>query len=393
MNIAVWPGSSSFAAVSAAYYSTPSTGSRPTPFGYYDNDANFKSDADKVADWCTKRMGYPISQVELQDVNFYASFEESVTEFSTQVNMSNAKDYMLSLVGAPTGSNLTGRVLSPNMGRTIELAKNYGNEAGSGGNIDYKKGYIDLVAGQATYNLDTLWAAVSESGSRIEVKKIYHEFSPAIVRYFDPYVGTGAGTQQMLDSFGWGSYSPAVSFLVMPIYADLLRIQAIEMNDQIRKSNYSFEIRNNKLTIFPTPQGAVKLWFDYVVVETRDNPVKIQKTGLITDLSNVPYDKITYSYINDIGKQWIYKYTLANSKEMQGIVRSKYGTVPIPGAEVTLNGADLVAQGREDKTNLLLELKELLASMTRQGQMEQEQAIAVAMNAQLNKVPLKIYIK
>ena len=393
MNIAVWPGSSSFAAVSAAYYNTPSTGSRPTPFGYYDSDANFKSDADKVADWCTKKMGYPISQVELQDVNFYASFEESVTEFSTQVNMSNAKDYMLSLVGAPTGSNLTGRVLSPNMGRTIELAKNYGNEAGSGGNIDYKKGYIDLVAGTSSYNLDTLWAAVSESGSRIEVKKIYHEFSPAIARYFDPYVGTGAGTQQMLDSFGWGSYSPAVSFLVMPIYADLLRIQAIEMNDQIRKSSYSFEIRNNKLTIFPTPQGAVKLWFDYVVVETRDNPIKIQKTGLITDLSNVPYNKITYSFINDIGKQWIYKYTLASSKEMQGIVRSKYGTIPIPGADVTLNGADLVTQGREDKTNLLTELKELLVSMTRQGQMEQEQAIAVAMNAQLNKVPLKIYIK
>ena len=241
--------------------------------------------------------------------------------------------------------------------------------------------------------MDTLWAAVSESGSRIEVKKIYHEFSPAIVRYFDPYVGTGAGTQQMLDSFGWGSYSPAVSFLVMPIYADLLRIQAIEMNDQIRKSSYSFEIRNNKLTIFPTPQGAVKLWFDYVVVETRDNPIKIEKTGLITDLSNIPYNKISYSHINDIGKQWIYKYTLANSKEMQGIVRSKYGTVPIPGAEVTLNGTDLIAQGREDKVNLLTELKELLASMTRQGQMEQEQAISVAMNAQLNKVPLKIYIK
>ena len=392
MNIAVWPGSSSFTAVSAAYYGNTST-VRPTPFGYYDGDSNFKTDADKVADWCAKRMGYPISQVELQDINFFASFEESVTEFSTQINMSNAKDYMLTLVGAPTGSNLTGRVLSPNMGRTIELAKTYGNEAGSGGNIDYKKGYITLVPGQSTYDLDALWTNVSESGNRIEIKKIYHEFSPAIVRYFDPYVGTGAGTQQMLDSFGWGSYSPAVSFLVMPLYADLLRIQAIEMNDQIRKSNYSFEIRNNNLTIFPIPQSPIKFWFDYVVIEDRDNPLKIQKTGLITDLSNVPYSRIQYTYINDIGKQWIYKYTLANSKEMQGIIRSKYGTVPIPGAEVTLNGADLIAQGREDKTNLLTELKELLASMTRQGQMEQETAIAAAMQTQLNKVPLKIYIK
>lgn len=392
MNIAVWPGSCSFAAISAAYYA--GTGSiRPTPFGYYDSDANFKTDADKVADWCTKKLGYPISQVELQDVNLFAALEESVTEFSTQVNMYNAKDYMYSLIGSSTGSNLTGRVISPSLGRVIELAKSYGNESGTGGNVNYKKGNIDLIAGQPTYDLNTLWASASESGNRIEIKKIYHEFSPAIVRYFDPYVGTGAGTQQMLDSFGWGSYSPAVSFLVMPLYADLLRIQAIEMNDQIRKSSYSFEIRNNKLTIFPLPLAPVKLWFDYVVVEERDNPLKIEKTGLITDLSNVPYNRITYTYINDIGKQWIYKYCLANSKEMQGIIRSKYSTVPIPGSELTLNGTDLMTQGREDKTNLLTELKELLQSMTRQGQMEQETIIATSMQSQLTKVPLKIYIK
>ena len=392
MNIAVWPGSSSFTAVSASYY-TGSSGIRPTPFGYYDNDPEFKSDADKVADWCAKRLGYPISQVELQDISFYACFEESVTEFSTQVNMNNAADYMISLIGTPTGSNLTGRVISPSMGRTVELAKNYGSEFGSGGNVDYKKGYINLVPGQTSYDLDALWASGSESGSRIEIKKIYHEFSPAIIRYFDPYVGTGAGTQQMLDSFGWGSYSPAVSFLVMPIYADLLRIQAIEMNDQIRKSSFSFELRNNKLTIFPIPTSPVQLWFDYVVTADRDNPLKIQETGLVTDISNVPYDRIDYRNINPIGKQWIFKYTLANTKEMQGNIRSKYSTVPIPGSDVTLNGADLIAQGREDKLALITDLKELLAKMTRQGQMEQETAIATAMQTNLNKVPLRIYIK
>ena len=392
MNIAVWPGSSSFAAVSASYY-TGSSGIRPTPFGYYDNDPEFKSDADKVADWCAKRLGYPISQVELQDISFYACFEESVTEFSTQVNMNNAADYMISLIGSPTASNLTGRVVSPSMGRTIELAKNYGSEFGSGGNVDYKKGHIDLVGGQNVYDLDALWASASESGRRIEIKKIYHEFSPAIVRYFDPYVGTGAGTQQMLDSFGWGSYSPAVSFLVMPLYADLLRIQAIEMNDQIRKSSFSFELRNNKLTLFPIPTSPVQLWFDYVVVADRDNPIKIQETGLVTDLSNVPYSRIDYKHVNPIGKQWIFKYTLANTKEMQGNIRSKYSTVPIPGADVTLNGADLIAQGREDKLALITDLKELLAKMTRQGQMEQETAIATAMQTNLNKVPLRIYIK
>jgi hypothetical protein len=379
MNIPIWPGSSSF---------YPGN----TPFGFYDNDYSFQQDADKVAEWCANKLGYPIMEVEMQDINFYACFEEAVTEFGNQVNMYNARDYMLALQGASTSSNLTGRVISTNLGRTIDMAKNYGAEAGSGGNVDWKTGSIELQAGIQDYDLDALWTNVSESGNHMEIKTIYHEFSPAIVRYFDPYVGTGAGTQQLLDSFGWGSYSPSVSFLVMPLYADLLRIQAIEMNDQIRKSAYTFEIRNNKLRIFPIPGNNVRLYFRYIVTEDRSNPLK-GDTGVISDISNVPYNRLEYRYVSPLGKGWIYKYTLALAKELLGLIRNKYSSVPIPGAEVTLNGSDLVTQGREDRTNLVTELKETLEALTRKGQMEQEQAIATAMNYQLSKVPLPIYIK
>lgn len=391
MNIPIWPGSSSFVSASASYYAG-STTTRPTPFGYYDADATFKTEANKVADWCARKLGYPIMEVELQDINFFAAFEESVTEFSTQVNMSNAKDYMLTLQGTPTSNQLSQRVVTPNLGRTISMAKQYGSEAGSGGDIDYKKGYIQLTGSQSEYDLNALWANVNESGSAIEIKRVYHDFTPAIVRYFDPYVGTGAGTQQMLDSFGWGSYSPAVSFMVQPLYADLLRMQAIELNDTIRKSTYSFELRNNKLKLFPTPTYSANMWFEYVVTSQRNNPLK-EPTGSISDLSNVPYSRIQFTNIKDIGLQWIYKYTLATAKEMLGLIRGKYSTVPIPGSEMTLNGADLIAQGREDKVALILELNTLLTSMTRQGQMEQETAIATSLSTQLSKVPLYIYIK
>ena len=392
MNIPIWPGSSSFTTVSASYYSTPPTGSSPTAFGYYDADPMFKSEADKVANWCARRLGYPIMDVELQDINFYTAFEEAVTEFGTQVNMYNAKDYMLMLQGTSTSNNLSGRTITPNLGRVIELAKSYGTEAGSGGNVSYKKGYVTLEPGTQTYDLQSLWANVSESGNRIEIKKVFHEFSPAIVRYFDPYVGTGAGTQQLLDSFGWGSYSPAVSFLVMPLYADLLRMQAIEMNDMIRKSNYSFEIHNNKISIYPLPTYNLKLWFDYIVENDRNDPLKYP-TGSVSDLSNIPYSKIPFENIKDIGVQWIYKYTLALAKEMLGLVRGKYAAVPIPGETVTLNGSDLITQGREDKTALITELTTLLDNMSRQGQMEKEAAVATSLSTQLSKVPLYIYIK
>ena len=382
MNIPIWPGSSSF---------FPGM----TPFGYYDYDYEFQQDVDKVSDWCAKKLGYPIMEVELQNINFYACVEEAITEFSTQVNMYNAKDYMLTLIGTPTSTNLTGKVITPNLGRTIEMAKEYGTEVGSGGTVDWKKGYITLTASVQTYDLNA-WANTNEPGKHIEVKRVYHDFAPAISRYFDPYVGTGGGTQQMLDSFGWGSYSPAVSFMVMPLYADLLRIQAIEMNDQIRKSSYSFELRNNKLNIFPIPTVSLNMWFEYIVVEDRNLPALASansgsSNNRITDISNVPYDNMEYKYISPIGKQWIYKYALALAKELLGLVRGKYTTIPIPGAETTLNGADLISGGREDKAALLLEIKELLQAMTRQGQIEQEQAIATAMNYQLGSTITNIH--
>jgi len=391
-SIAIWPGSSSFATVSSSYYGSPSEGPRPTAFGYYDGDTIFKAEADKVADYCVRNMGYPISDIELQDINLWTAFEEAVTKFSTMVNMYNAKDYILTLQGTSTDAELSGKPITTNLGRTIEMAKTYGAEAGSGGDVDWKRGYIHVSASVQQYDLNTLWADVSESGERIEVKRVFHNPDPAITRYFDPQTDTGAGSQNMLDGFGWGSYSPAVSFLVMPIYADLLRMQAIEINDQVRKSGYSFEIQNNKLKVFPIPEHDYTMYFDYVVTADRNNPTK-SPTGSVSDLSNVPYNRIQFGSIKDVGVQWIYEYALGSAKEMLGLVRGKYSVVPIPGSETTLNGAELITQGRETKANLLLELKELLISMGRETSMVAEASIGVAMQQQLAKVPTTIYIK
>lgn len=391
MNIPIWPGSSSFVTVSASFYGGGST-TRPTPFGYYDGDPVFKVEADKVADYCARSVGYPIMEVELQDLNFWAAFEESTTKFTTMVNMYNAKDYILTLQGTSKNTNLSGREIQTNLGRVIQMAKSYGSEAGSGGTVDWKRGRIAVNTVSQSYDLDALWADVSESGKRIEIKRVFHNEDPAIVRYFDPQTDTGRGTQTMLEGFGWGSYSPAVSFLVMPLYADLLRMQAIEMNDQIRKSSFSFELQNNKLRLFPIPEQNYTLYFDYVVVDDRNDPLSTP-TGSISDLSNVPYDRIQFADINDIGVQWIYEYTLAVSKTMLGLVRGKYSTIPIPGADTTLNGADLITQADATKTQLLTDLKELLLSMGRETTMQAEATIATALQQQLSKVPTTIYIK
>ena len=383
-NIPIWPGSASF---------YPGD----TPYGTYDNDAIFQQDIEKTADWCAKRMGYPLTDIELQDINFFACFEEAVTEYGAQVNTYNIRDNMLNLYGSATGSNLSGQKVSANMGGLIELAEEYGTEAGSGGNVTYYTGSITVTKDKQIYDLTDSSIVSLESGTPgtdpIEMKRIFHEAPPSIVKYFDPYVGTGLGSQQMLDTFGWGNYSPGVSFMMMPIYADTLRMQAIEFNDQIRKSAYSFQLINDRIKFFPIPDGGnfEKVWFQYILKSDRSNPLK-GKTGTVSDFSNVPYQNVTYTNINVVGKQWIRRYTLALAKEMLGFIRGKYSSIPIPNADVTLNGSDLLSAGQTEKEGLITELKEILDTMSRQMQLERKAAEAQSLQDQFNKIPLKIYI-
>ena len=381
---AIWPGSGS--AVSGN-----------TPFSLYDTDSDFQSDAPKFASWCAKRLGYPIMSIEMQDSQFYACFEESISEYSSQVNAFNIRENLLHLKGQPTGSsnNVTHKRVTSNFGRVIELSEQYGTEAGVGGSVDMKSGSIDVVSGSQTYDLQTLWGAVSESNKRMEIRRVYYEASPAVVRYFDPYAGTGAGSYNMLDSFGWGNMTPAVQFMRMPIYADLLRVQAIEFNDQVRKSGHSFELVNNKVRIFPNPQENYKLHFQYFLKEDKNTPfVDTAGNGLYTvsDSSNVPYQNMLYSNINDVGKQWIRKYGLALSKELLGIIRSKYGSIPIPNAETNLDGDTLRSEASAEKEALISQLREDLEASSRKQMMENDSEEATRLQEKLNKVPLPIFV-
>ena len=394
---AIWPGSGS--AVSGS-----------TPFGFYDIDSDFQSEAPKFATWCAKRLGYPIMDVELQDTQFYACLEESITEYSSQVNQFNIRDNLLHLQGqeAISGSsgsvqiplsasagNVTHKRLTPTLGRNVFLAEQYGTEAGVGGFVNYKTGSIQVASGSQEYNLNTVIAEASESNNAIEVKKVFYESSPAISRYFDPYATTGYGTINLVQGFGFGSYSPAVSFVMMPVFEDLLRIQAIEFNDQVRKSAYSFTLQNNKLRVFPDPADDFKLWVQYIVASDRDNPLITEFSGsvdTVSDFSNAPFDNMQYQYINHPGRQWIRKYGFALSKELLGIVRSKYGTIPIPNAETTLDGETLRSEATEEKTILVEQLREMLDQTSRKALLEADKDEAEFLQEKLNKVPYPIYI-
>jgi len=387
MNVAIYPGSSSF---------FPGN----TPFQFYDQDYQFQIDADKVTTFVARRLGYPMVDVELQDLNFYAAFEEAITTYGNELYAFKIKQDYLSLEGSSTGSNLNHSLITPNFAGIVRLSHQYGEEAGVGGLTNWYRGAIALTSSVQDYDLNA-WTSENNITGGIEIKRIFYEPDPANIGYF-----SGIGVNSLLDSFGWGNYSTAVNYLMMPLSYNIQSLQAIEMNNQIRRSQYSFELINNKLRIFPIPpayntdvsssisgSNAGLLFFQYVKLSERNDPTAgITGSAKITNVSNVPFTNPVYTQINSIGRQWIFEYTLALCKEMLGYVRGKYSTIPIPKSEVTLNQSDLLNAASSEKTALIERLRAFFDETSRTKLLEAKASEVDSTQKSLSQVPLNIFI-
>jgi len=294
---------------------------------------------------------------------------------------------------------LNNKLLSNNLATiTARIAEDYASEAGVGGNYNVLTGSLKLIGGQQDYDLNA-WAAESASlsdGDTIEIRRVFYEEQPAIARYFDPYAGTGTGIQSLLESFGFGQFSPGINFLLMPISFDVLKIQAIELNDQIRKAAFSFELRNNQLKLFPIPgdraDGAERrLRFEYITMSDKNTLVRDTRPNVVTDIMNTPYRNPLYSNINTVGRTWIFKYTLAICREIEAHIRIQFSNMNISGIG-PLQGSELIADARTEKENLMTELKEMLNEVSRKGQLERKSQEAEWTQNVMRDIPLTIYI-
>jgi len=376
-----------------------------TPYGIYDNDASFVSESVDVAKYVSRKLGHPIMQLEFNSSSLYACFEEAISDYSQYINNYNVKNWLWDNYGnadrlSTSGSMGTGSIepTHPRMGMAFALSEQYGEAVGVGGSTPMYTGSITLSSSKQVYDLQTEanWEHTTENSStgRLEIQKVFNYGPAAITRFYDPFAGS-FDQRNMLDEFGFGNVSPSVSFIMRPLHQDITRAAAIESNDRIRKSAYSFELINNKLRVFPIPKTddiGDKIYFHYYLRSDKEQLTETHTIGKVSDPSNIPYKFITYAEINAAGRQWIRRYTLALAKELLGIIRSKYASMPIPGGDVTLDGESLKAEGREEQSQLVEELKEFLesVSLTERSKAEQEQA--EAQQQVLNKAPLGIYI-
>lgn len=390
--------------------------------------SSFLTDAPKVADFCATRLGYPISQVELTSKQFLMCFEQAIIDYSNIVNEFAMRDYAISLQNMPIGSinngvvttnvNLTGVAINPTLSRILSIAKAYGTEAQSGGYLTNKSASVDLIPGKQIYDLsefnyeDPTDNNIAHNGGAInmEIRRVYYNAPPSIVKYYDPMVGTGYGNDLMMGEMGLGNCSPSITFLLMPLYDTLLRTQEIDFDQTIRRSGYSFDVTGTRLRIFPIPNGKIKkLWIEYINATDRDDlaayNTNLSPNGTYTsgslnqvyragDITNYPFKVHDYNLLNGVSKQWILKYCLSLCKETLGNIRNKYNQIPIPDNSVTLNGSDLVTQAQNEQNNLRQQLNETLDAMSRQSQLQRLQAEGDITNSMLQKTsyPRNIYI-
>ncbi|MBK23576.1 MAG: hypothetical protein CME70_06175 [Halobacteriovorax sp.] len=380
----------------------------PTPFGFFDDDASFQFEADALVTFVKRKLGDDILSVELTKKQIWTCFEESFLEYGKIVNEFQAESHLMNLLGFPTGSNMSGSYdvgphgkeqLFPleNLEFLLRRAEPYAMEAGIGGSYNTMSGSIQLVQDQQDYDIyselkdengDALFdSAQNDPQTKIKILDVYH-FSPqAAYRFFD----TTSAINYLNNEFSFESFTPETVFYVLPVFEDILRAGQMDISNRVRRSNYSYRISGTKIRVFPRPtqSNPKKLWMRIAFSPNPFNPSypDAQIYG-VSNLSNIPYGNLRFQNVNSMGRQWVRQYTLAACKEMLGLIRSKFSSVPIPGGDLSLNGSDLISQGREEQSNLKTSLNEMLTKLTYSKMIEDEASAVESMQKILRHIPV-----
>ena len=380
--------------------------------GYYTSET-FVSGAQAQVAYTYKRLGGDVLDIEITAKNVYNHYEEACLEYSYIVNLHQARNSLGSALGGYTGSfdhkgEISGSTESVSLkypkfqfDYAFRNADKFSSEAMVGGTEPIYSASFDRVSNTQDYDLQHIVSS-SQAGSdwdgmdnkRIKIRQVYY-VSPRQMWRFYGYYG---GLNVVGDFHNYGQYADDSSFNVIPVWQN--KIQAIQYEDHLytRTSHYSYEIIDNKLRLYPTPDSVSpeKFWFRFTV-ETGNGAFATGSydSGVdgVNNMNTLPMENIPFANINSIGQQWIRRFSLALSKETLGQVRGKFGgNIPIPGDNVTLNASDLLSQAQSEQQTLRDELNKQLDEMLYAKLAETDRAMVENMDAIVAKTPLKIFV-
>lgn len=376
----------------------------PTPFGFFDADSAFQAEADSMVTFVKRKLGDDVLSVELTKKQIWACFEESFLEYGSILNQFQARSQLLNLLGSETGS-LSGReqkLPRETLEYALRLAEPYSAYAGLGGSYNTMSGSIRLTAGKQDYDIYTdlkdgngnlvISSSLNPNRGKLRIFEVFHLSPQAAYRFFD----TTSAINYLNNEFSFESFTPETVFYVLPVFEDVLRGGQMKMSNNVRRSNYSWSIYGTKIRIFPVPQVDTNVAFNnlFMRVGFQMDPFNPSfndsSINGVSNLSNVPFGNLAYDHVNSIGRQWVREYTFALCKELLGLIRSKFSTVPIPGGELTLNGSDLISSARDDKDKLVTQLKEMLDTLTYDKLMERQAQQVDNLQKVLRAIPIPV---
>ena len=393
------------------------------PFGVYTGSADFLSGASLQVAYTYKKLGGDVVDIELTPSNVYAAYEEAVLEYSYIINIHQSKNALSSYLGQQTGTfdhkgdrktgpaNVNLRFPRFTIGYSRRVGDGAAAAGGYGGTVPQYSASFKPVNDVQDYDLQAIIETASSTGvddsggavpfagkvdnKRIVITKVFYKSPRAMWRFYGYYGGFGVVGNYST----YGQFADDATFEVIPTWQN--KMQAIMYEDSImtRTSNYSYEVINDHLRLYPTPSNWSdgyndRFWIRFFVDITpweEDGETKTGREG-INNLNTVPFDNIPYGNINAIGKQWIRKYALALSKEMLGQIRGKFTTMPIPGESVTLNHSELLTQAKEEQTALKDKLMEILDTITYDELAKTDQELTDAAANVLKITPLPIFV-
>ena len=399
----------------------PSTGTHgdvltSLPYGIYTTGSFVSGAVDQVA-YTYNKLGGNVLDLEITPRNVYGAYEEACLEYSYIVNTHQAKNVLSELLGNTTGSfNQDGEFTEygngvdekPNLkfpnfrlSYITTAGKGISSHAGVGANERIYSASFDLIADRQDYDLQDLIFSASQNSSSpfynkvgkkaITIQRVYYKSPIAMWNFFGGYTIGAVGNLST-----YGMYADDSNFQLVPAWQNVLQAYAFEEDMNVRASHWSFRINDNRLRIFPVPDGGYpdRMWVDFKPATdafTEEDDRKYGAEG-VNNMNTLPFPNLPYQNINSIGKQWIRRFALSLSKETLGQVRSKLASIPIPNNEVTLNGPALVSEAKEEQTALRDELKTVLDEMVYAALAEKDAAFQNSLGEVVAKIPTGIYV-
>ncbi len=374
--------------------------------------------ADQVA-FTYRKLGGDVLDIELTKEQVFSAYEEACLEYSYLINIHQSKNVLSNVLGGTTGSFNEDGMITDAFGadktidKTRHLSLKYprfdfayarrvtdgiSEEANVGGSSRIYSASFSIVSDQQDYDLQAIVAADSDftaivgtPQNKILIKKVYYQTPKSMWNYYGYY----GGVNVMGNLSTYGQFSDDSTYELVPAWQNKMQAKAFEESLYVRASHSSYELKNNRLRIFPTPGDTTpaKMWIEFLVPsDTWDESSGIND-GIsgVNNMNTIPLQNVPYKNINSIGKQWIRRFALALSKEMLGLVRSKFSSIPIPGNDISMNGDALISSGKEEQTALRDELKEILDELTYGKMLEGDAESVENSNKVISKVPTLIY--